>query len=85
MGWSSFKVKFLKMRRYLAATPMEGETYEKSPEVKDLPHMTDADGKLMAVSSGKRELSPVLSAKLNIQGSGERHPGREADRIDDAI
>ncbi|SCW01136.1 LAFE_0D05864g1_1 [Lachancea fermentati] len=85
-AWADFKTKFLKVRRYLAATPIEGESYEKAPDVKDLPHMVDADGELMAVSSGKRELSPVLSAKLNIQNSaGTGVPTKEDDRIDAAL
>ena len=84
MGFlSDLKERFAKMRRYLGATPIEGETYEKSPDIKDLPHMKDADGHLIAVSSGNRELSPVLSAKLNIQSSQGKHA--QADSNNDHI
>lgn len=84
-AWGDFKLKFLKFRRYLAATPIEGDTYEKAPEVKDLPHMVDADGKLMSVSSGKRGLSPTLSAQLNIQNSNGTRRTEEMDKIDSAL
>ncbi|CDO93949.1 unnamed protein product [Kluyveromyces dobzhanskii CBS 2104] len=76
-----FKGKWEKFKRYVTGNPVDGEKYD-SPKVEDLPHMVDADGALVAVSSGKRELSPVMSAKYNIQ------PGKSnaSDRaIDDTI
>ncbi|SCV02421.1 LAME_0H00166g1_1 [Lachancea meyersii CBS 8951] len=68
------KDKFQKFKRYLSGAPIKGETYKDAPDVRDLPHMKDADGQLIAVSSGKRELSPVLSANLNIQNSRRAEP-----------
>ena len=80
---ANLKEKLVKLKRFLSGEPVEGETYEKSPDVKDLPHMKDADGKLIAVSSGNRELSPVLSAKLNIQNSqGLSKSGSRNEPID---
>ncbi|CUS23584.1 LAQU0S10e03774g1_1 [Lachancea quebecensis] len=80
---ANLKEKFVKLKRFLSGEPVEGETYEKSPDVKDLPHMKDADGKLIAVSSGNRELSPALSAKLNIQNSqGLSKNGSRNEHID---
>lgn len=78
------KTKFSKFKRYLSGSPVEGETYEET-RVSDLPHMKDADGALVAVSSGKRELSPVLSAKYNIQPGKSGSAAKPANQIDDTI
>lgn len=78
------KTKFSKFKRYLSGSPVEGETYEET-RVSDLPHMKDADGALVAVSSGKRELSPVLSAKYNIQPGKSGSAAEPANQIDDTI
>lgn len=64
--WETFKTKFLKWRHEQDANPVEGETYKDAPRVSDLPNMPNSEGELVAVSSGKREISPVLSAKLGI-------------------
>ncbi|CEP65053.1 uncharacterized protein LALA0_S19e00254g [Lachancea lanzarotensis] len=77
-----FKEKFQKFKYYISGSPVKGEHYKDPPNVKDLPHMTDADGQLVAVSSGKRELSPVLSATLNIQNS---HRSGKVDENTDTI
>lgn len=76
--WETFKTKFLKWKHEQDATPVKGETYKDPPDVKDLPNMPDSEGNLIAVSSGNRELSPALSAKLGINNS--RH-----EEIDDKI
>ncbi|KAH3900867.1 uncharacterized protein SCDLUD_002323 [Saccharomycodes ludwigii] len=68
-----------KIKRWISGDPLEGETYDEV-HVKDLPHIEDNDGALIAVSSGKHELSPVVSAKYHIQ-PGEGKP----DNIDDKI
>lgn len=64
--WETFKAKFFKWKHAQDANPVEGETYNDPPKVADLPNMPDSEGNLIAVSSGKREMSPVLSAKLGI-------------------
>ncbi|KAL6946299.1 hypothetical protein ACO0RG_000445 [Hanseniaspora osmophila] len=73
------KDTFLKVKRWFSGEPIPGETYKQAPDVKDLPHIVDSSGALVAVSSGKRELSPVLSQKLNIQKSPK------VSQIDDQI
>ncbi|SCU86359.1 LAFA_0E00254g1_1 [Lachancea sp. 'fantastica'] len=73
------KEKFQKFKYYISGSPIKGEQYKDPPNVKDLPHMKDADGQLIAVSSGKRELSPALSANLNIQSSGGHKHVKESD------
>lgn len=75
---SSLKEKWQKFKRYLSGSAVEGETY-KETHVEDLPHMVDADGALIAVSSGKHELSPAVSAKYGIQ------PGKGQEKIEDVI
>ncbi|SCU93877.1 LADA_0G05314g1_1 [Lachancea dasiensis] len=79
------KDKLLKIKYYLTGEPIKGETYKDAPRVQDLPHMKDADGNLIAVSSGDRELSPVLSAKLNIQNSHRRPDPEGDDTIEGAL
>lgn len=64
--WEDFKAKFSKWKHGQDASPVAGETYKDPPKVSDLPNMPDSEGNLIAVSSGHRELSPVLSAKLGI-------------------
>lgn len=56
----------MKWKHEQDANPVPGETYKDPPKVSELPNMPDSEGNLIAVSSGKRELSPVLSAKLGI-------------------
>lgn len=77
--WEDFKLKFSKWKHGQDATPVEGETYKDPPKVSDLPNMPDSEGNLIAVSSGHRELSPVLSAKLGI------NTPHQPSEIDDKI
>lgn len=77
--WDDFKKKFSKWKHGQDASPVEGETYKDPPKVSDLPNMPDSEGNLIAVSSGQREISPVLSAKYGIN-----MPDKHAE-IDDKI
>lgn len=79
------KHKWDKFRRYVSGSPIEGEKYTEAPKVEDLPHMVDADGALVAVSSGKHDLSPVMSAKLHIQTGKGASREEIVDKIDDSI
>ncbi|AQZ10904.1 (ZYRO0C06204g) [Zygosaccharomyces parabailii] len=82
MGWwEDLKNKYHHWKHNIDASPVEGETYKDAPRVKDLPHMTDSEGGLIAVSSGNKELSPVLSERFHISNP-EGHPD---DKIDDQI
>lgn len=83
MEW--FKSKWEKFKRYVSGSPVEGEKYDEAPKVEDLPHMVDADGALVAVSSGKHDLSPVMSAKYNIQPGKSNNGLAENKAIDDTI
>ncbi|KAL6934854.1 uncharacterized protein HGUI_03916 [Hanseniaspora guilliermondii] len=73
-----FKETLQNIKYWFSASPQPGKEYTKRPEVKDLPHIVDADGVRVVVSNGKRELSPVMSQQLNIKNSGH-------DKIDDNI
>ena len=73
-----FKETLQNIKYWFSASPQPGKEYTKRPEVKDLPHIVDADGVRVVVSNGKRELSPVLSQQFNIQ-----NPCHE--KIDDNI
>ncbi|QLG73631.1 hypothetical protein HG535_0F01420 [Zygotorulaspora mrakii] len=77
--WEDFKRKFALWKHTQDATPVEGETYQDPPKVSELPNMPDSSGNLIAVSSGNREISPVLSAKYGIN-IPEKH-----NEIDDKI
>lgn len=74
-----FKQTFQNVKYWFSASPQPGKEYVPQPEVKDLPHMIDADGVRVVVSNGKKELSPVLSSTLGIKRSGNN------DKIDDNI
>lgn len=74
-----FKQTLQNVKYWFSASPQPGKEYTPQPEVKDLPHMIDADGVRVVVSNGKKELSPVLSSTLGIKISGGQ------DKIDDNI
>ncbi|GAV52975.1 hypothetical protein ZYGR_0AI02570 [Zygosaccharomyces rouxii] len=85
MGWwENVKLKYHQWKHNVDATPVEGEQYKDAPRVQDLPHMIDSEGNLIAVSSGHRELSPVLSERFHISNP-RSSVGRPEDKIDDKI